>query len=135
MIIRRISFYWDTLVLWRIIFYAKPIEVTKEICENAQVLKETSEEGIKCGLYEIEKTERNGEKSNFKTCYFVYNSLILGGLSARIIFNTVAIPYFVSKLVPSSGIYFNYTVNFSSFDSSLFVAINSIALSSVIVLV
>ena len=98
-------------------YYARPIEVTKEICENAQVLKETSEEGIKCGLYEIEKTERNGEKSNFKTCYFVYNSLILGGLSAKIIFNTVAIPYFVSKLVPSSGIYFNYTVNFSSFDS------------------
>ena len=98
-------------------YYVEPKEVTKEICENALVLKETSEAGIKCGFYEYEITKINGEKSNFKTCYFVYNTLILGGLSARIIFNNVAIPNFISQLMPSSGIYFNYTVNFSSFDS------------------
>ena len=96
-------------------YFLNPREITKEICQNAQVFKKTSEAGIKWGFYEIEITDNDGNKSNFKTCYFVYNNLLKGEQDSKILFNNVAKGKLISHPTTSS-IDFSYTLNFSSSD-------------------
>ena len=96
-------------------YFFNPGEVTKEICQNAQVFKKTSEAGIKCGFYEIEITDEDGSKSNFKACYFVYNNLLKGEQDSKILFNSVAKGRIIFQSMTSS-IDFSYTLNFSSSD-------------------